>query len=313
MEGSSPYYGSQGGGSRLRATEFSWHGIMSSNWDSKFKRISMCFVEKVMFVLLKHPSGLLMQLAEYCILSHLFILLKDPNCSFLFRSQLHTNMWLHTCMWQLLFFPCSLKAFSWGISSMNSAFVFILSKTFLIISTFFLCLLRKTHLKTRLRQASKLFWSLVLVSSLCWQILAWLNESVPPGLLCATAPAVPSSPVLWRDVSTGPDSRSDVLWSASSSIMLSSKQIAKTESTLPPLAALFVYWDVADIHFLLVKLNCFALEKLLCPHCRLEGGCRDSTNPPAGSLHQLHFNGICCTLRYSVMQSCAASVVEDDS
>lgn len=80
---------------RLRATEFSWHGIMSSNSDSKFKWISMCFVEKVMFVLLKHPSGLLMQLAKYCILSHLVFLLKDPNSSFLFRSQLHTSMWLH--------------------------------------------------------------------------------------------------------------------------------------------------------------------------------------------------------------------------
>lgn len=137
----------------------------------------MCFVEKVIFVLLKHPSGLLMQLAEYCVLSHLFFCSKTqtlvfcsgPSCTQVCGYS--DNSCFSYVAWSL---------FSWGISlsSMNSDC--FLSKTYLIISTFFLCLLRKTDLNTRPQQASKLFWSLPLVPSLQFVnpcLTAWICSS----------------------------------------------------------------------------------------------------------------------------------------
>lgn len=77
------------------------------------------------FVLLKHPSRLLMQLTGCCILSHLFFFFGDPNSWFLFRSQLHISVWLQ---WQILFFLCSLKPYFFcGILSMYSSSLCLLA------------------------------------------------------------------------------------------------------------------------------------------------------------------------------------------
>lgn len=130
-----------------------------------------------MFVLLKHPSGLLMQLTEYCMLSHLAFCSKIQTLVF---CSVHTSMWLQ---WQLLIFLCSLKVF-FPEESPQCTQLFIsagfMPKPYLIISTFFLHLLRKTHLNTRPQQASKLFWSLALVPSLQFAnpcLTAWICSS----------------------------------------------------------------------------------------------------------------------------------------
>lgn len=254
-----------------------------------------------MFVLLQHPSGLLMQLAEYCTLSHLgFFLLKDPNSSLLFRSQLHTSTWLQ---WQLLFFLCSLKVFYFLRNLLNELISFCLlalcpnhTWSFSLFLNVYSGRPVWTPDLSRLLSFSDP-WLLSLLS-VCKSLPDCMNLL----LLDCSMPLLAVQPLL--HLSCGEMCPQGQIHTLMCCKVLGAQSCSAISRLLK--AAPFVYWDVAGIHFLPVKPSCFALEKPLChpcPYCRLEIGCRDTRNSTVGSLHWLHFNGICCTL-YSLVQPC---------
>lgn len=183
---------------------------------------------------------------------------------------------------------------------------------------------------TRPQKAPKLFWPLACVSPLfCKSLPGCVNlpllgcsvPRVPYAAVDSTVPAVPSLPSRW----TGSVCRARLTHfmccnvkpaqscpaisrllklnplcfhtSCSVCILGCGKDSPSTYQT-----QLFCTWKAhLSIIFICPSMHTASLWVLLgqqlCPHCRIEGGCRDTINLLAESLHQLHFNRTRCTIR----------------